>query len=89
MTLIQKILVVAEYWRAARGHSTTARLATIVVNDGKALARLEERGNATLATADKFRTFLADPANWPDGIPAEAQAVLDRIGPITTPVPLA
>jgi hypothetical protein len=90
MTLIQKILAVAECWAAAKGHSTTARLATIVANDGKALARLEVRGNATLSTAEKFRTFLASAENWPDRlIPAGAQELLDSIGPIMTPAPEA
>lgn len=85
MTLIQKILKVSALWAAAKGHSTTSRLATLVANDGKALTRLEVRGNATLSTVDKFRRFLAEPANWPERIvPAEAAALLDDIGHIST-----
>ena len=85
MTLIQKILTVAAMWAAAKGHSSTSRLSTLVANDGKALGRLEVRGNATVATLDKFRTFLAAPENWPDKvIPADAQALLDDIGHIAS-----
>jgi hypothetical protein len=85
MTLIQKVLDLSQLWAAAKGHSTTARLATLVANDGKALLRLEAGRNATLATLDKFRVFLADPQNWPDCvIPAAATALLDDIGHIAT-----
>jgi hypothetical protein len=85
MTLIQKILEVASLWAAAKGHSSTSRLATLVANDGKALSRLEIKGNATLATLDKFRTYLAEPKNWPDQlIPAAAQSLIDDIGHLAT-----
>jgi hypothetical protein len=85
MTLIDNILQLAAIWAAAKGHSSTSRLATLVANDGKALTRLESSRNATLSTADKFRTFLANPENWPDAtIPVEAAALLDEIGHIAT-----
>ena len=85
MTLIQKLLALAALWSAAKGHSTTSRLATLVANDGKALARLADRGNATLSTLDKFRVFLAEPTNWPDNlIPDEARSLLDDIGHLAT-----
>jgi hypothetical protein len=85
MTLIDRILELAALWAAARGHSTTSRLSTIVANDGGLLKRLEGGGNTTVATLDKFVHFLGDPANWPgESIPVEAQGLLGAIGHIAS-----
>lgn len=85
MTLIERILELAGLWADAKGHSTTARLSTIVANDGGLLKRLADGGNTTVATVDKFVSFLRDPANWPTGaIPLAAQGLLGAIGNIVT-----
>lgn len=85
MTLIDRILALAEFWAAARGHSSTSRLSTIVANDGGLLKRIGDGGNTTVATLDKFASFLREPVNWPEGlIPVEAEGLLDAIGHITT-----
>lgn len=85
MTLIERILAVAGHWAEARGHRTTARLSTIVANDGGLLKRLSEGGGTTVATLDKFAVFLRDAGNWPEGtIPAAAQAELDQLPPIAS-----
>ncbi len=85
MTLIEKMLRVAELWAAAQGHSSTSRLSNIVANDGRVLAKLGEGGGATIATIDKFVVYLSEPGNWPEGaLPTEAAALLASIGPITT-----
>jgi hypothetical protein len=85
MTLIEKMLRVAEMWASAQGHSSTSRLSNIVANDGRVLAKLGEGGGATISTIDKFVVYLSEPGNWPEAaIPREAAALLASIGPITT-----
>lgn len=85
MTLIDKILELAAIWAAASGHSSTARLSTIVANDGALLARLEGGGNATLASLDKFVVYLRAPANWPgDQLPPRAIELLASVGHLMT-----
>lgn len=85
MTLIDKVLKVAAIWAAAQGHSSTARLSTIVANDGKVLAKLERGSGATIGTLDKFVVYLREPANWPGGaVPFEAAELLAAVGHIAT-----
>jgi hypothetical protein len=84
MTLLETILAVASLWADSRGHSSTARLSTIVANDGGLLKRLEAGGGTTVATLDKFAVFLRDPANWGDAIPSAAADLLATIPPIVT-----
>jgi hypothetical protein len=85
MTLIDKVLKIAAVWATANGHSSTARLSTLVANDGRVLAKLEAGGGATLATLDKFAVFLREPANWPGAvIPAAAADLLAEVGAIAT-----
>ena len=80
MTLIDRILRLAELWAGARGHSTTSRLSTIVANDGGLLKRIGQGGGTTVATLDKFAVFLRDFANWPDMTPPdEARALIDEL----------
>jgi hypothetical protein len=76
MTLIDRILRLAELWAEARGHSTTSRLSTIVANDGGLLKRVGGGGGTTVATLDKFAVFLRDFANWPDNTPPDEARVL-------------
>lgn len=85
MTLVEKILALAAQWAAANGHSSTARLSTIVANDGALLPKLEAGGNATLASLDKFVVYLRAPENWPDArLPAAASELLGAIGHVMT-----
>lgn len=85
MTLIDRLLRIADLWAEAKGHSSTSRLSTIVANDGGLLKRLAEGGNLTVATVDKFVCFLRDSTNWPDAVlPAEASELIDQIGHITS-----
>jgi hypothetical protein len=85
MTLLDRIQRLAKLWAAARGHTTTSRLSTIVANDGGLLKRLEAGGGTTVATLDKFVVFLRDFANWPDMTPPdEARDLIDEIGHIAT-----
>jgi succinyl-CoA synthetase beta subunit len=85
MTLIEKMLRVAELWAEAQGHSSTSRLSNIVANDGRVLAKLAEGGGATISTIDKFVVYLREPANWPEGmVPFEAAELLAAIGHIST-----
>lgn len=90
MTLIDRILRLAELWAQANGHSTTSRLSTIVANDGGLLKRLGAGGGATVGTIDKFAVFLRDFANWPhDTPPDEARDLIHAIGHVATLPPAA
>lgn len=73
MTPIDRLNAVAAEWCAESGRST-ARLATLVVNDGKFFERLGEVGKTTTtATLEKFARYFLDPVNWPGReIPAAA-----------------
>jgi hypothetical protein len=85
MTLVEKVLKVAELWSSAQGHSSTSRLSTIVANDGRVLAKLADGGGANIGTLDKFVVFLRDAGNWPNAvIPLGAVELLAAIGHIST-----
>ncbi len=68
MTLRERLLEEAETFCAATGMSK-ARLATIVVNDGKFFDRIEAGGDCTTGTFERFQTHFA--AN-PSGSKADA-----------------
>ncbi|MBA15542.1 MAG: hypothetical protein CMN73_04215 [Sphingomonas sp.] len=79
MTLIEHLQALASLWSETTGRST-ARLATMVVNDGKFFVRLANGGSPTVATFDRFIAWLRDDANWPgQSIPAEAVRYLESI----------
>lgn len=85
MTLIERMLRVANLWAEAQGHSSTSRLSNIVANDGRVLSKLGEGGGANIATIDKFVVYLREPGNWPErAIPFEAAELLAAIGHIAT-----
>lgn len=85
MTLIDRILALADLWSAANGHRSTSRLSTKVANDGGLLKRLAAGGGATVASLDKFALYLREPGNWPgEVIPIEGSKLLDAIGHIAT-----
>lgn len=67
-SLIRRLEQAAGQWARANDRSL-ARLATLVINDGKFFARLAARDGAdtTTTTLGRFALFLIDPANWPDG----------------------
>lgn len=86
MTLIDRLLRLSALWAAASDRST-ARLATIVANDGKILDRLEGGATCTVATYERFLGFFRESTNWPgDQIPAEAQELLGEMEAIALPV---
>ncbi len=78
MDLIEKLVGSAEHWSRANERSL-ARLATIVVNDGKLFDRITSGGSCTVATYEKIMSHLRDPANWAVPIPAEAAHMLDIV----------
>lgn len=78
MDLIEKLVGSAEHWARANERSL-ARLATIVVNDGKLFERIASGGSCTVATYEKIMGHLRDPANWAEGIPSEAAHLLDIV----------
>jgi len=58
MTLKDRLLKEAEAFCASTGMSK-ARLATIVVNDGKFFDRIEAGGDCTTGTLEKFQAHFA------------------------------
>ena len=76
MDLIEKLVSSAEHWARVNERSL-ARLATIVVNDGKLFERIANGGSCTVATYEKLMGHLRDPANWASPIPYEAARALD------------
>jgi hypothetical protein len=66
------LIATADAWCAATGMSK-ARLATLVVNDGKFFARLDAGGSCTLRTFERamrwFSTHWPEAATWPAGVP--------------------
>lgn len=85
MTLIERLVKLADLWAAAQGRSVS-RLSTIVANDGKAIDRLRDGSKTcTVAMFERFLAFFREPGNWPEGgIPAEAAAILDEVEAIAT-----
>lgn len=80
MTLIERLMRLGALWAEACNRST-ARLATIVANDGKLFERLEAGKTCTVDTLERFLAFLGTPSNWPaaTGIPAEAASLLASV----------
>jgi hypothetical protein len=58
MDLRAQILVAADDWCRATGRSK-ARLATIVMNDGKFFLRIERGAGFTIRTHERFMKFFA------------------------------
>lgn len=79
--LRDRLFAAAEAWSLANGRSLGA-LSSIVVNHGQALERLRDPSNkVTDATLEKFAAFLADAANWPEGVvPQEAIDLAHVVG---------
>ena len=79
MRLIDHLTGVARIWATNRNRST-ARLATIVINDGKFFVKVARGGGCTVATFEKFLMFFRDGKNWPDNvIPLDAAELLERL----------
>lgn len=76
MTLRQRLLREAVSFADAKEISL-ARLATIVVNNGKFFRQLEAGGDCTTAVYERFARVFASPQAW-----AEARAI-DRIRRLT------
>lgn len=84
MTLTEHLNRLAEIWSQATGRSQ-ARLATIVVNDGKLFHRVAAGAGVTSTTFERFLSFFRDATNWPDGcIPPEAGDCLEGLEAIAT-----
>jgi hypothetical protein len=80
-TLVERLHRCGVLWTNAHAAAPT-RLGRIVVNDGALLQRIEQPGvSVTTATLEKFAGFLADPANWPEGVvPQEAVDLAHVVG---------
>lgn len=85
MRMKEQLLRMADLWSQADGRSI-ARLATIVVRDGKFFDRIGRVGkDLQTETFEKFLSFFRDGANWPDGrIPQAACDLLDNFANIAT-----
>lgn len=75
MMLIPRLVAVAEIWASTHDRSL-ARLATIVVNDGKLFERISGGGSCTVATYERLMAHLRDPSNWAAPIPYAAARLL-------------
>ncbi len=81
LTLTERLVAASECW-TLECDATLARLGKMVANDTAFFTNLARmrRGPST-DTLEKFGRFLADPANWPDGLVAEeAQALAHVVG---------
>lgn len=75
MTLIERLIALAEMW-ARENDRSLSRLATIVVNDGKLFDRIAAGGSCTVATYERLIAHLSDPSNWANPMPAEAGVLI-------------
>lgn len=75
MTLIEELVAAARIW-AAESNRSLARLATVVVNDGKLFERITAGGTCTVTTYERLLAHLRDTSNWPSAIPCEALRLL-------------
>ncbi|WP_139197987.1 hypothetical protein [Sphingomonas gellani] len=78
MTLIERLLALAETWAAANNRST-ATLASRVARDGKFLERLSAGGQCTADKAERFFAFFRTEGNWPAGVPTIVSDLLDGV----------
>lgn len=83
MRMKDQLIRLATIWATVSSRSV-ARLATIVVADGKFFDRIGARGkDLQTETFEKFLSFFRDGANWPDGrIPQTAVDLLDNFANI-------
>ena len=79
MTLNERLIAVSDLWAKANGRST-ARLATIVANDGKMIERLRGGAGCTVVVAERFFEFFRDPTKWRGGsVPNGVGDLLDGV----------
>lgn len=83
MTLIERLVQAAELW-ARENQRSLARLATIVVNDGKLFDRIAGGGSCTVATYERLMDHLRDPTSWSGPIPCEALQLLNLSAPVAS-----
>ncbi|MAE92997.1 MAG: hypothetical protein CMI67_26045 [Pelagibaca sp.] len=82
MSLDDRLRQASAAWCSAN-KAKPGRLGRLAINDGGFFTRLENNPGAstTTATLTRFAEFLADPANWPDGVVAdEAKALAHVVG---------
>ena len=79
--LRDRLLDAAQAWSRATGR-TLGALSSVVSNHAQTIERLRDPGNkVTDATLEKFASYLADPANWPEGaVPQEAVDLAHVVG---------
>lgn len=67
-----------------------SRLSKPIMGDGKFFDGLQDmrRGPST-DTLEKFARFLADPANWPDGVVAEEAKAFAHVVGVSAPADVA
>lgn len=91
LTLEDRLRIACASWCAAND-AKPGRLGRLAINDGGFFTRLENNPGAstTTTTLTRFAEFLADPANWPDGLVAEeAQALAHVVGVSGPATPLS
>lgn len=85
-TLIDRLRSASDRWVAADETHSLARLGRLVVNDTSFFSGLAERvkGPST-DTLEKFGRYLADPANWPEGLVAREARDLAHVVGVSLP----
>lgn len=86
--LRDRLLIAAEVWSRSTGR-TLGALSSVVSNHAQTIDRLREPANkVTDATLEKFAAYLADPANWPEGIVPQEALDLAHVTGVTPACPV-
>lgn len=78
LSLRERLLGTAHVWCETTGKSLGS-LSTTVTGTGKTLKQYADGMTITDAKLEQFARFLADPANWPDGMVAEEARTLAHV----------
>lgn len=86
MSLDDRLRQASAAWCSAN-EAKPGRLGRLAINDGGFFTRLENNPGAstTTATLTRFAEFLADPANWPDGVVADEAKALAHVVGVSVP----
>lgn len=84
--LRSKFLAAADAWAGACG-APESRLGKQVANDANFVKRARKRDvlPCTVGKLEEFAEFLADPANWPDGVVADEAKALAHVVGVSVP----
>lgn len=86
-TLIERLQRCAQLWTEAH-RAAPGRIGRVVANDAGVLPRISQPGaSVTTATLEKFAAYLADPANWPEGIVPQEALDLAHVTGVTPACP--